>query len=80
MGLVAQKLAHWLGGACSVFPLLRVTVLVIALVLVGPTWARVAIQLWLYYVVVDNSKFFRVSTFPQLLLKASGSLRHLERL
>jgi hypothetical protein len=35
MGLVTQNLAHWLGGAYSICPLLRVIVLVIALVLMG---------------------------------------------
>jgi len=62
MGLVTQNLAHWLGGACSFCPLLRVIVLVtvIALVLVG-TGSNPAV------VVVDNSKFF--STLPQLLLR-----------
>ncbi len=35
MGLVTQNLAHWLGGASSFCPLLRVIVLVIVLVLIG---------------------------------------------
>ncbi len=71
MGLVTQNLAHWLGGACSFCPLLRVIVLVIALVLVG-TGSNPAV------VVVDIAKFF--STLPQLLLSASRSLHRLERL
>jgi hypothetical protein len=74
MGLVTQNLAHWLGGACSFRPLLRVIVLVIALVLMG-TGRNPAV------VVVDNWKFFL--TLPQLrvLLKAlrHGSSRRLER-
>ena len=69
MGLVTQNLA--LGGACSFCPLLRIIVLVIALVLMG-TGSNPAV------VVVDDSKFF--STLPQLLLRASRSLRRLERL
>ncbi len=71
MGLVSQNLANWLGGACSFYPLLQVIVLVIALVLMG-TGSTPAV------VVVDNSKF--ISTLPQLLLRASRSLRRLERL
>jgi hypothetical protein len=73
MGLVTQNLAHLLGGACSFCPLLRVIVLVIAFVLVG-TGSNPAV------VVVDNSKFLLPVTLPQLLLRASHSLRRLERL
>jgi hypothetical protein len=73
MGLVTQNLAHLLDGACSFCPLLWVTVLVIALVLVG-IGSNPAVF------VVDNSKFF--STLPQLLLRASRNrdLHRLERL
>jgi hypothetical protein len=71
MGLVMQNLAHWLGGACNFCPLLRDIVLIIALILVG-TGGNPTV------VVVDNSKFF--STLPQLLRRASRSLRRLERL
>jgi hypothetical protein len=53
------------------FALLRVIVLVVALPLVG-TGSNLAV------VVVDNLKFF--STLPQLLLRASRSLRRLERM
>jgi hypothetical protein len=56
MGLVTLNLARLLGGACSLCPLLRVKVIVIALVLVG-TGSYPAV------VVVDNLKFF--STLPQ---------------
>ncbi len=64
MGLVALV-------AFAPWPLLRVVVLVIALVLMG-TGSNPAV------VVVDDSKFF--STLPQLLLRASRSLRRLEML